>query len=190
MPITTNGTNITAATFNGTPLTQIIYNGTTVWTSVTEVNYFNNGTQNVPWTTGFSTGTDGFTNLNTANMYIEAGFGQFNSSTNERTLRTTNTVNLSSPKINTLYIDWEGQTSSPATSQTANFIVSTSPTASFSTFNARAQVVFSPFGGDRRITTLDVSGLIGSFHIRVHARDGSSLSSRWNWLRVYRIWGV
>lgn len=33
MPLTYNGTNITAATFNGTSLTQIIYNGTTIWTS-------------------------------------------------------------------------------------------------------------------------------------------------------------
>jgi hypothetical protein len=34
MPITHNGTNITAVTFNGTTITTVVFNGTTVFTAV------------------------------------------------------------------------------------------------------------------------------------------------------------
>lgn len=186
MPITRNGTNITAATFNGTPLTQIIYNGVTVWTS--ETVYYNNGTQNVAWTTGYSIGSFGSVFYLSNSIYVAAGDSGGEASVNERTARTTNTVNLTN--INTLYIDWEGITSAPATSQTANFIVSTSSTGSFNTFNARAQVIFSSFSGDRRTTSLNVSGLTGNYFIRIHSRDGSSTFGRWNYFNVYKVWGV
>jgi hypothetical protein len=183
MAINYNGTNITSVIFNGTTLGTVVYNGTIVFGG----DYYTNGTQNVPWTTGFSTGSFGSVLFLSSFIYVAAGDSGGESTINERTARTTNAVDLTN--ISTLYIDWEGLTSSPATSQTANFIVSTSSTASFTTFNARAQVIFSAFSGDRRITSLDVSGLTGTYFIRVHSRDGSSTFGRWNTINVYRVWG-
>jgi hypothetical protein len=180
MPITTNGTNITAATFNGTPLTQIIYNGVVVFTSQT--NYFTNGTQNVPWTTGYSTGFRGEAYLYNAGMYLTAGL--LGSGVNERTLRTTNTVNLTN--INTLY--FEAAITTTGNAQQFNFIVSTSSTGSSTTFNARTQVLAG--FGDTQIYSLDVSGLSGNYFIRIHSRDGSTSSSTGNQGNVFRVYGT
>jgi hypothetical protein len=187
MPITFNGTNITAVNFNGTSINTVVFNGTTVFTAAAGASYYTNGTQNVAWTTGFSSGSFGFVSFGGSSIFVYAGSSSGESTTNERTARTTNTVDLTN--ISTLYIDWEGLTSAPATNQTANFIVSTSSTGSFSTFTARTQVIFSAFSGDRRTSSLDVSGLTGNYFIRVHSRDGSSTFGRWNEIIVYRVWG-
>jgi hypothetical protein len=188
MPITFNGTNISYVFFNSTLLTTVVFNGTTVYTSApAQTQYYTNGTQNVAWTTGYSLGSFGFVSFGSSSIFVYAGSSSGESTTNQRTARTTNTVDLTN--ISTLYIDWQGITSSPATLQTANFIVSTSSTGTFSTFNARTQVIFSSFGGDRRTSSLDVSGLTGNYFIRVHSRDGSSTFGRWNEIIVYRVWG-
>jgi hypothetical protein len=182
MPITRNGTNITVATFNGTPLTQIIYNGTTVWTSQT--NYYTNGTQNVPWTTGFTSGTDGSIFFEASNVVISAGYEYANSTTNERTIVTLNTINLTN--INTLYVDWECYvTGGPG--QLSYLIASSSQVGANSVFNARVSASGSR---SRQTTSLNVSGLSGNYYIRIHQRDGSTNLFNGSSLIVYNVWGV
>jgi hypothetical protein len=187
MPISFNGSTVSTVYFNGTTVSTVYFNNELVFFN--EITYYSNGVQNVPWSAGYSIGSIGYIlfSQNPPLMYLEAG-SSGNVSVNERATTTTNTVDLT--YINTLYIDWEGLRSTSSIGQSANFIVSTSSTASFTTFNARTQVIFSNVAGDRRTSSLDVSGLTGNYFIRIHARDGSSTSDRWNNIRVYRVWGT
>ena len=175
-----NGQSLSAVRFNGTPLTKVYYNGTLVFSAQT--NYFTNGTQNVPWTTGYSTGNAGDAYIDSASMYLTAGYS--GTQVNERSLRTTNTVSLTG--VNTLYC--EVAFNSTGNAQSFSFIASTSSTGTSSTFNARTQLTGG--FGDTQIISLDVSGLSGNYFIRVHSRDGSTASFNGNDATVYRIWGV
>lgn len=184
MPLNFGGTNVAAITFvsggNTYTIETLVYNGTVVWTA--GVNYFTNGTQNVAWTTGYSTGAYGSALLLSDSMYLEAGYA--GTTTNERALRTTNTVDLTS--INTLYCEVAVNTT--GTSQAFSFIASTSATGSASTYNARTQVLAG--FGDTQVISLNVSGLTGNYYIRVHQRDGSTSSTTGSDATITRIWGV
>jgi hypothetical protein len=180
MPFIYNGTTVTAVTYLGVSLQQIIYNGVVVFTSGT--NYFTNGTQNVPWTTGYSTGSAGDAYLYSEGMYLTTGL--FGTQINERTLRTTNTVNLTN--INTLF--FEAAITTTGNAQQFNFIVSTSSTGTSSTFNARTQVTAG--FGDTQIYSLDVSGLSGNYFIRIHSLDNSTSSFTGNEGTVFRVYGT
>jgi hypothetical protein len=179
MPITYNGTSITGVRYNGSSVTTVIFNGTTVFTSQT--NYYTNGTQNVAWTTGYSTGSTGSTSTS-GSLYLTTGLS--GTQVNERTLRTTNTVDLTN--ISTLY--FEAAITTTGNAQQFNFIVSTSSTGSSSTYNARTQVTAG--FGDTQTYTIDVSGLSGNYYIRIHSRDGSTATFNGNEGDVFNVWGI
>jgi hypothetical protein len=149
------------------------------------VNIYDAGSQSYSMTTGFSSGTDGVVTYGGSFITVAAGFNGSNTTTNERTARTSSTVDLTN--IKTLYIDWEaGFTGS--TSQVAYFIVSTSSTGSQSTFAAR--VVRFNTDTARAISSLDVSSLSGGYFIRIHQRDGSTSNLNGGRIFIYRIWGI
>jgi len=187
MPITYNGTNITAVVYNGTTINTLVYNGTTVFTAETQ--YFTNGTQNVAWTTGFSTGTDGSVSFVSPFITVRAGYSGTNSTANERTARTTNTVDLTN--ISTLYVEFTTLVRGLGTSSIFHLIASTSSTGSLSTFNARSSFTNQfASSGEVVILSLDVSALSGSYFIRLHQRDGSTSSAQGAFVEVTRVWGT
>jgi hypothetical protein len=186
MPITFNGTNITAVNFNGTSINTVVFNGTTVFTAETQ--YFTNGTQNVAWTTGFSAGTDGFVSIGSPYITIAAGWDGSNTTANERTARTTNTVDLSS--ISTLFVELDTSVLGLGSQSVFHLIASTSSTGSRLTFNASATLTNQFAAGTTTTLSLDVSGLTGFYFIRLHQRDGSTSSANGAITFVRRVWGV
>jgi hypothetical protein len=186
MPITYNGTNITSVVYNGTTINSVVYNGTTVFTSETQ--YFTNGTQNVAWTTGYSTGTDGSVSISSPYITIAAGYSGINTTVNERTARTTNTVDLTS--ISTLYVEIDTAVLGLGSQSTFHFIASTSSTGTRLTFNASATLTNQFAAGTTTTLSLDVSGLSGSYFIRIHQRDGSTSSANGAITYVRRVWGI
>ena len=186
MPITFNGTNVTSVFFNSNPVTTVVFNGTTVFTSETQ--YFTNGTQNVAWTTGFSSGTDGSVSISSPYITIAAGYSGFNTTTNERTARTTSSVDLSA--ITTLFVELDTALLGLGSQSIFHFIASTSSTSSFSTFNARASLTNQFAAGTTTTLSLDVSGLTGFYFIRLHQRDGSTSSSNGAITYIRRVWGT
>jgi hypothetical protein len=189
MPITFNGTNITSIVFNGSTMNTVVFNGTTVFTTApAETQYYTNGTQNVAWTTGSSSGTDGSVSISSPYITIAAGYSGFNTTTNERTARTTNTVNLSG--ITTLYVELDTAVRGLGSQSIFHLIASTSSTASFSTFNARTSLTNQFATGSTTTISLDVSALSGSYFIRLHQRDGSTSSAQGAITYVRRVWGV
>ena len=129
---------------------------------------YNEGTQVVPFTQGYSLGSKGSVDFNSNHIYLSAG-GQ-DAAANERSIRTTSTISLAGVKK--IYIDWSaGRT---GLSQYAALIVSTTATASYTTNNANLIIPNPSFS--RRIDSLDVTALNGNYYIKVHARDSRTTS--------------
>lgn len=128
---------------------------------------YDNGTQVVPFTTGYSVGANGFVTFDTASIIISAG--DMDTIVNERSTRTTNTIDLTGVKK--IYIDW--QVSMSGLSQVAALVVSTAQTATYSTNNA---VLSYTTAFSRRLEALDVTALSGSYYVKVHARDNRPTS--------------
>jgi len=151
-------------------------------------NYYDSGTQSYPMIAGFTSGSDGSVSFNASNIVLQAGTGGFNSTTNERTARTTNAVDLTN--IKTLYLDCiRGFIRGTGESSITYLVVSTSGTGSYATFNARASLT-TQFVTARTILSLNVSGLTGSYFLRVHQRDFSTSGTQGAGIEVYRIWGI
>lgn len=129
---------------------------------------YNNGFQVIPLTTSFSTGANGSTNFNANSITISAG--SIDAVINERSISTTSAINLTNVKK--IYIDWDG--SSSGLTQIIALIVSTTASATYTTNNAVFSVASPNFA--RRIDSLDVTALSGNYYVKVHARDGRSIS--------------
>jgi hypothetical protein len=119
MPLTFNGTNITAVTYNslngvgGTPLTQVVYNGTTVFLTVIVTFDANGGTTPSPTSKVVTNGSTYGTLASTS----RSGFtfnGWFTASSGGSQIFTTTTVTQTSNHI--LWAQWSGttQTSTPS----------------------------------------------------------------------------
>jgi hypothetical protein len=145
---------------------------------------YQDGVQGVPWEAGVSVGTDGLLSFGTANISLEAGYDGTNSTTNERAVVTTNTVDLTS--YSTLHVEWDGQVTG-GTSQTTNLIVSSSQLGGFNTFDARTQVLTIGFAG-YQTDTLNVSALSGGYYIRINQRDSSTSSANGSRCFIKKVW--
>lgn len=150
------------------------------------INIYDAGTQSYTMTTGYSTGTDGSVTYGGSYITIQAGYSGTNSTTNERTARTSGTVDLTN--IKTLYVTFDSYISG-GTSQNFYFIASTSATGTFGTFNARASLSNAFISGTTTLS-LSTSGLTGSYYIRLHQRDGSTSSLNGAGVEIKRIWGI
>ena len=128
---------------------------------------YDNGTQVVPFTTGYSTGANGSVTYDTSSIIISAG--NMDTIVNERSTRTTNTIDLTNVKK--IYIDW--QVSMSGLSQVASLVVSTVQTATYSTNNA---ILSYTTAFSRRLEALDVTALSGNYYVKVHARDNRTTS--------------
>ena len=139
--------------------------------------YYANGVENIPWVNGYSLRT-GTQEKRVNHLYLLTEGEQ----TSERTFVTDIAIDLTA--IKTLYIDWEN-TGDNHSDNKSRLIASKNKTSSAITFDARLSVDGS-FG--RATDILDVSGLSGSFFIRVHASLGTNVYRK-SELKVYRVWG-
>lgn len=162
----TLGTTDIKSMFNGTTKINKIFIGTNlVYQSIPYL--YNAGTQVVPFTTGYSVGANGSVTFGTTNVEIIAG--SLDAIVNERSIRTTNLINLA--EVKKVYIDWSVDIS--GIQQIASLVVSTVATATYTTNNALLSFTSS---FSRRIDSLDVTALGSSYYIKVHARDNRTLS--------------
>ena len=162
----TLGTTDIKSVFNGTTKINKIFIGTNlVYQSISYL--YNAGTQVVPFSTSYSTGANGSVTYDTSSIIISAG--DMDTVVNERSTRTTNTIDLTNVKK--IYIDW--QVSMSGLSQVASLVVSTAQTATYTTNNA---LLSYTSGFSRRINSLDVTALNGSYYVKVHARDNRTTS--------------
>lgn len=151
------------------------------------INIYDNGTTTYSMTTGYSTGTDGSALLLSNDIYLAAGYSGTNTTTNERTYRTSGLVDLAN--IKTIYADIsDAAVRGLGTSNNYFLVVSTSATGSSGTFNARASLAVS-FITEPTTLSLDVSALTGSYYIRIHVRDGSTNINQGSAVWTRRIWG-
>ena len=100
---------------------------------------------------------------------------------------TDNKIDLTN--INTLYIDWD---SIDSNTDNASLIKVTNDKSDNETTNAQTSaVLFIDIRGnfERKVDTLDVSGLTGEYHIQVLNSNGGSSVNRYGKTRVYRVWG-
>ncbi|MEG6615401.1 pyocin knob domain-containing protein [Peptococcaceae bacterium 1198_IL3148] len=133
------------------------------------------GEEHIQFDVGYKTGTA------TQSKNADCLLLQPSSSTGECAYVTSIEVDLTN--VNTLKVDWE---QSYADNNTYSYlIVSTSKTGNFETYNARTYVR-GQFA--RKIDTLDVSNLTGTYYIRVAARRLDTASSSPSH-KIYRIWG-
>jgi hypothetical protein len=182
MALIFNSQSPTSVVYNNSPVTRLIYNGTEYFHR-----YYDNGAV-ATWFGGFNayavTGTNGSVTFFSSYINIAAGYTG-STTANERSIATANSINLTG--INTLYITWDGQVTN-GTSQTSNFIVSTTQNGGFNTFTSRTQVLTQDFSGPIT-SSINVSGLSGNYFIRINQRDGSTSSLTGGQIQIYRIWG-
>ena len=146
--------------------------------------FYDTGTYHVSWSSGYATGTDRsalFSSL-VDGLRVEAGMNGTNTTVNESTVRTTNSINFD--RIRTLYIDWSGEFRT-TTSNSLNFLIGTTSTGTFTSFTRRLQKTAT---FTRRIDSLDTSSVTGSRWIRVHARDGSTSNATGCSARIFGIY--
>lgn len=186
MPFIYNGTTVTSVVFNGTTIDTAFFNGTEVFSSFNPILFETDGsgsTENTSFVTGFNTGgsnavtenlLDGFTYSTRLNVPGISGVSEIGWVTDV-------TVDLTG--YSSLEVTWR-QGGTGNNNNSSRLVVSTNKTADSNTFDARvtAANTFST-----TTTSLDVSGLSGSYYIRVHARDNSSFASVTSTLYVYKI---
>lgn len=99
----------------------------------------------------------------------------------ERTWVTNATVDLT--EFATLFADWENVETD--NNQRSHLIASTSKTGNHDTFDAEFEAAN---GFARTLDSVDVSGLTGAHHVRIHASEPGTLTASPSDLRVYRVW--
>lgn len=172
------GTTNISKIFLGTSEVKKVYNGTSlVYSASARTPYYTEGTENVDWINGspvvnFNASYMGVTTL-TSTAIVDA-YAVTNS-----------TVNLTN--INTIYIDLSSSRSASVPKLTGVTIcISSTKLGAHTTYNAytTASKALS-----RQILSVDVSGLSGSYYIRIHAHKGGSTSSSYYAVNVYNVWG-
>lgn len=183
-----NGTTVTSVVFNGTTIDTVYFNGTEVFSSFNPILFDTDGsgsTENTSFVTGFNTGGS---NAVTENFY-DSSLSSYSTRLNVPGITgvseigwvTDVTVDLTG--YSSLEVTWR-QAGTANNNNSSRLVVSTNKTADSNTFDARATAI-NTFS--LTTTSLDVSGLSGSYYIRVHARDNSSFSSITSTLYVYKI---
>jgi hypothetical protein len=125
---------------------------------------------------GYSAGT-GTQSKQATYLYLDQTAGTLG----EKTYVTNNLINFTGVK--TIYVDWENIGDNDS-SVFSSLNVSTEKASSWTVFNYRT---IEQYNFSRKISSLDVSSINGSFYVRVHARTGASV--RTSKLKVYKIWG-
>ncbi len=136
------------------------------------------GVENVAWVEGTGYWNPRINIKESDHLYIRV---QRNGTTIQGVYVTDIDVDLTN--ISTLCVDWENIGDASNNNQ-SYLVASTTKDGVHSTANAKRENI-NAFA--RKVDTLDVSSLTGSYYVRVHARaDADGITSE---LKVYRVWG-
>jgi hypothetical protein len=154
-----------------------VFDGSGNW-QCAAVGYILNGSEHQgDWVEGYDK-DDGSQSKQPTHLYLQASD---HNDTAERTWVTDGTISLKC--IQSIVIDWEN-TGVDKSDNESYLIVSTSKTSGHWLSNAQLMKTESFV---RTSDTLDVSGLTGSYYIRVHARDDDNNDPDTSTLMVYSI---
>jgi hypothetical protein len=182
MPFIFNGTTITDVVFNGVIIDTVFFNGVEVFKSFNPL-LFEGQTENTSFVQGFNTGgsnaitEDYFDGIEYVTRISVPGI------TGVSDLAWVTDVTVDLTNYSSIEITWS-QVGDANNNASSRLCVSSNKTADSNTFDARLSKanIFS------KVTeTLDISGLSGSYYIRVHARDNSTIASVNSIVHVYKI---
>lgn len=174
--IKTNIGTMSKGYFGSSPIKKIYFGSTQVFSASTP--YYTEGTQNVDWIKGRTAGDVTFNP-----SYMEVTTLQ-NTVTVDASAVTDSTVDLTN--INTIYVDLSTISGNSPKSPAVYICISTIKGGTYSQRDARttASGVLS-----RQILSVDVSGLSGSYYIRIHVYKANATYNAYHAVNVYNVWG-
>ena len=141
--------------------------------------YYTDGVEDVEWVEGYTVAL-GSQSKEIDYLHLQTAYDIGSSF---RTYVTNVAVNLTN--INTLYIEWENAGNPENIGNCSYFIASSSKMDGVDVYDA---ILSKTLSFSKVTNSLDVSGLSGSYYIRVHAGDTVS-SGITSLIKTYKVWG-